>query len=284
MTDMMDLNRRLQAIDPLDPAADLDPHGPTAHRVRTAAVATPTPAPRRARRPRALRPALAAGAVAALAVVALAAGLPGGSDHPAGPADARAALLSAAERTAAFTSGHVRWEMRYDNAAFDLASSDDVRFEGSDVAVDWRSTLRRAPGATPGEHHGGSRIVGGRAYSQDGENPYRPSPDPHHGADAPAEVLVRIQAADALAAATRAAGDVRATPADDGATRYAATVAAADVPDQFAPPFRRTAAGVAITAVVGEDGAVRSLALRAPGEAVDVSFADLGAPQGIVAP
>ena len=95
--------------------------------------------------------------------------------------------------------------------------------------------------------------------------------------------MVRVQAADALAAAARTAADVRQTTLDGG-TRFTATVPAGDVPEQFRPPFRRTAKTVAITAIVGDNGAVRSLALRAPGETVDVTLSELGQPQHIVAP
>ena len=56
------------------------------------------------------------------------------------------------------------------------------------------------------------------------------------------------------------------------------------MPDQFRPPLKRTADSVIITAIVGDNGALRSLALHAPGEAVDVTFGELGQPQGIVAP
>jgi hypothetical protein len=98
-------------------------------------------------------------------------------------------------------------------------------------------------------------------------------------------VQTRVQAADALAAAARAAADVQQT-AIDGGTQYTATVAADDVPDQFRPPLKRTVDTVIITAIVGDgdDDALRSVALRAPGEAVDVTFSELGQPQHIVAP
>jgi hypothetical protein len=276
----------LRTLDPLAPDADLDPDGTTARRVRLAALAAipaVAAAPRAKRRP--LRVAVAATGAGALAAVALAVGLPGGGGGPAAPADARAALLSAAERTAAFTSGHITSRMSYDKpgARIDVTRTDETRFEGSDSAYDYRSTIRTLADAPPGEHHGGSRIVGGEAYSRDGDGPFRISADPHHGADAPAEIRVRVQAADALAAATRAASDVTEAPVDGG-TRFTATVPADAVPDRLSPPFERTVATVAITATVGDDGSVRSIALRAPGEAVDVTFDALGEPQHIVAP
>jgi hypothetical protein len=269
----------LRTLDPLAPGADLDPGGATAQRVRRAAFATTIPA-RTRRRP--LRLALAATTAAALAAAALTVGLSGG---PAAPADARAALLSAAQRSAAFTSGHITWNMTYNNpgAKMDFDITDEVRFEGSDADIAWSSDIRSLATATPAEHHGGSRIVGGEAYSRDGDGPFRPSPDPHHGADVPAEIAVRVRAADALAAAARAARDVTQS-AVDGGTRFTATVPAAAVPEQFRPPFRRTAESVVITATVGDDGSVRALALRAPGEVVDVAFDGLGEPQHILAP
>lgn len=298
MTDTTNLNR-LRQLDPLDmdTTAELDPDGTTGRRVHAAAIAAAqqpglstaaTATPRRKTR-RAPRLALAGTGVVALAAVALAIGLPGGGSPTApAPADARAALVSAAERTTAYTSGHIVWKWDYkqpSNGApgvddIDLAMTNDIRFEGSDVDVTG-TTDYRAPGAkTPGSAYG-VRIVGGQIYWRYDDGPYELDKNPN--SDGAAGVQARVQAADALAAAARAAADVQQT-AVDGGTQYTATVAAADVPDQFRPPLKRTVDSVTVTAVAGDNGALRSLALRAPGEAVEVTFSELGRPQNIVAP
>jgi hypothetical protein len=300
MTDTTNLDL-LRRLDPLDmgTTAELDPDGTTGRRVRAAAIAAAqqpglgahgATATRRSPR-HTPRIALAGAGVAALAAVTLAVGLPGGgggSPTAPAPADARAALVSAAERTTAFTSGHIVWKWDYDQPSdgapgvdeIDLAMTNDIRYEGSDVDVTG-TTDYRAPGAQTPDSAYGVRMVGGQIYWRYDDGPYEL--DKHPNSDGAAGVQTRVQAADALAAAARAAADVRQT-AVDGGTQYTATVAAADVPDQFRPPLKRTVDTVTITAVVGDNDALRSLALRAPGEAVDVTFSELGQPQGIVAP
>jgi hypothetical protein len=297
MTDTTTLDR-LRQLDPLDmgTTAELDPDGATAHRVRAAAIAAAqqpglgATTTRRGSR-RAPRIALAGAGVAALAAVALAIGLPGGGDGSStapGPADARAALVSAAERTTAYTSGHIVWKWAYDQPStgapgvddIKLDMTNDIRYEGSDVDVTG-TTHDRAPGAKRPDSAYGVRMVGGQIYWRYDDGPFELDKNP--SADGAAGVHTRVEAADALAAAARAAADVQQTAADGG-TQYTATVAAADVPDQFRPPLKRTVDTVTITAIVGDDNALRSVALRAPGEAVDVTFSEMGQPQGIVAP
>jgi hypothetical protein len=290
----LDLLRRLDPLE-MSTTAELDPDGTTGRRVRAAAIAaaqqpgltTRPPAPHRARH--APRIAFGAAAVAALAAVALAVGLPGGGGgSPTAPADARAALVSAAERTTAFTSGHIVWKMDYNQPSSgapgvedaNLVLVNDFRYEGSDIDVTG-TTHDRAPGAKRPDSAYGVRMVGGQIYWRYDDGPYELDKNPN--ADGAAGVQTRVRAADALAAAARAAADVQQT-AVDGGTQYTATLAATDVPDQFRPPLKRTVDSVTITAVVGDNGALRSLALRAPGEAIDVTFSELGEPQGIVAP
>jgi hypothetical protein len=298
MTDTTTLDR-LRQIDPLDmgTTAELDPDGATAHRVRAAAIAAaqqpgllatrPIATPRRSRW--APRIAVVAGGAAALTAVALAIGLPGGgggSPTTPGPAAARAALVSAAERTSAFTSGHIVWHWVYDHADpdIDLEMTNEIRYEGSDVDVTGTSSVHTPYSSKDEGSSYGYRAVGGQSYWRYNDGPYgQRKGEPDDAASAPGGVQIRVQAAAALAAAARRAGDVQQT-AVDGGTQYTATVAVADVPDQFRPPFKRTVDAVTITAIVGDDGAVRSLALRAPGERVDVTFSGLGEPQGIVAP
>ena len=298
MTDNTNLDL-LRQLDPLDvgTTAELAPDGTTGRRVHAAAIAaaqqpglTPHGATATRRAPRrGPRIALAGAGVAALAAVALAVGLPGGGGgSPTAPADARAALVSAAERTTAFTSGHIVWKWDYaqpSNGApgvddIDLAMTSDVRYQGSDVDVTGTSDYR-APGAKTADSAYGVRMVGGQIYWRYDDGPYEL--DKHPSSDGAAGVQMRVKAADALAAAARSAADVQQT-AVDGGTQYTATVAAADVPDQFRPPRKRTVDTVTITAVVGDDDALRSVGLRAPGEAVDVTFSELGEPQNIVAP
>jgi hypothetical protein len=299
MTDTtnLDLLRRLDPLD-MSTTAELDPDGVVGRRVRAAAIAAAQRpgltthgatitrgAPRRA-------PRIAAGAtaVAALAAIALAVGLPGGGGgSPTAPADARAALVSAAERTTAFTSGHIVWKMAYDQPStgapgvndINMELVNDVRFEGSDVDITG-TTHDRSPQTTRPESSYGFRAVGGKGYWRYEDGPFELDKNP--AGDTAGGVQVRLQAAEALAAAARAATDVQEQTTVDGATKYTATVAAADVPDQFRPPLKRTVDAVTITAIADDDGALRSLALRAPGEAVDVTFSELGTPQDIVAP
>jgi hypothetical protein len=289
----------LRAADPLDPAADLNPQGANALRIRTTAVTGSDPfsqsecikgsdpfsqgGRKKGSDPvaRLRRGGVVVVAACALAAVAIAVGLPGDGGGPTAPADARAALLSSAARTAAYTSGHITWRMAYTQPyAVDLTN--DVRFQGADVEVAWttRHHDSTAPGG-PSVFSGASRVVDGVRFVRDGDEPYRRSgEDRGDGLD---ELRVRVDAAGVLATATRAASDVEAA-AVDGGTRYTATVPAADVPDVLRPPFRRTTASVTITALTAEDGSLRSLALRAPGERVDIAFEELGRPQEIVAP
>jgi hypothetical protein len=190
-------------------------------------------------------------------------------------------LVAAAERTSAFTSGHLVWKMSYVYARFDMDFdlTNDVRYEGADLDIKLDSNGLDNP--APKNRTNNIRLIGSKSYWREGDRPYRVRNNPH--GDGIRELMVRVQAADALAAAARTAADVRQTTLDSG-TRFTATVPTADVPEQFRPPFKRTAKTVAITAIVGDNGAVRSLALRAPGEKVDVTFSELGEPQHIVAP
>jgi hypothetical protein len=297
MTDTTNLDR-LRRLDPLDmgTTAELDPEGTMGRRVRAAAIAAAqqpglaTHGPRRTPR-RAPRIALGGAGAATLAAVALAVGVPGGGDDAStapGPADARAALVTAAEKTSAFTSGHVVWKMAYVYPRFDMdmVLTNDFRYEGSDVDIVWTSRFRGGsppPGGGRAVQTGGIRVVGGQVFERFGNKPYKRKRDRGMADDAPAGVLVRVQAADALATAARTAAAVQQT-AVDGGTRFTAKIRSADMPKGFRPPFKRISEKVAITAIVGDDGAVRSLALRAPGEKVDVTFSALGEAQGIVAP
>jgi hypothetical protein len=302
MTDNTNLDL-LRQLDPLDvgTTTELDPDGTTGRRVHAAAIAAAqqpglaahgATATRRAPR-RGPRIAMAGAGVAALAAVALAVGLPGGgggSPTAPGPADARAALVSAAERTTAFTSGHIVWKMDYNQPSTgapgvkdaNLVMTSDFRYEGSDVDIAG-TTDYRVPGPKAPDSAYGVRVVGGQIYWRYDDGPFELDKNPRGGGDGATGVQTRVQAADALAAAARSAADVQQA-AIDGGTQYTATVAADDVPDQFRPPFKRTVDSVAITAIVGDNGALRSLALRAPGEAIDVTFSELGQPQHIVAP
>ncbi len=291
-TTTLDLLRRLDPLD-MGTTAELDPDGASAHRVRAAAIAAaqqPGLATHRPRRAPRHAPRLAAGAtaVAALATVALAIGLPGGGgDSPTrpGPASARAALVSAAERTSAFTSGHIVWHWVYDHADpdIDLKMTNEVRYDGSDVDITGTSSVARP---TRRRTRGRATAIALSAASRTG---------------APATALRAAPGrAGRRGLRTRRGSDPRAgrrgacrrgpprrrRPADRGRGRHAVHRHGrrGRRADQFRPPFRRTVPAVTITATVGDNGAVSSLALRAPGEAVDVTFGELGQPQSIVAP
>lgn len=273
----------LRAADPLDPAADLDPQGADALRVRTTAVTGSDPYLQRGRKKGSdpvtglRRGGVVVVAACALAAIAIAVGLPGDGGAPTKPADARAALITAAERTASFPSGHLVWRMRYDDPALDLTN--DVRYDGDAFENTWTTRHRDGDRAT---YTGATRVVGGRRYARDGGRPFvdRGPAAAGEGRDATA---AHLKAADALADAVRAASGVTAEPAGDG-TRYTADIPSAAALGPFHPPFERTATTVTITAVTAPDGRLRSLALRAAGEKVDIAFEEFGRPQRIVAP
>src|SRR4051812_45199153 len=185
MTDTtnLDLLRRLDPLD-MSTTAELDPDGATARRVRAAAIATAQrpgltthgaatlPRPRR----RAPRIALAGVGAAALAAVALAVGLPGGGDDSStapGPADARAALVTAAERTSAFTSGHLVWRMAYVYPRFDMdmVLTNDVRYQGADLDI--KLDTKGIDNPPPENWTNNIRVIGDKTYSREGHKPYR---------------------------------------------------------------------------------------------------------------
>lgn len=284
----LDLLRR---ADPLTVGADLDPRGATATRVRAAAMtAPPTARPRVERRRAPLRLAAAAVTAGVVAAVAIAVGVvpdgegggPGG-----GPAEARAALVSAAERTAAYTSGHIVWKMAFDTPLGGHADlSTDVRFEGSSVDLTNASLVDEPNQGV--DHHRTSndyRTVDGKAYWRYGHaRRWSRAAGPQDATDTLRELRGRIEAVDALAGATRRAVDVARVP-DAGGTRFTGTLAARDVPFPFLPSWTRKGnPRFALVAVVGLDGTVRSVTLRGNGTHVDIRFDAMGAPQGIVAP
>jgi hypothetical protein len=268
----------LRAADPLDPA-DLDPQGPMAFRVRAGATAPPTPRARTGERR--ARLALAAVSVTALAAVAVALALPGGSGG--GPADARAALITAAEKTAAFTSGQLTWHMAFDDprSIYDVDAVNVMRYEGDDVgsvATTTEHGLRGKRRTTV--HRGGYRLVDGVAYvtRRDGSWKREPAPPAER---APAVRLRReLDSAAAFAQLVRAAAGVT-TRRLAAATGYRATIAADAVPKTYGPGWRGT---VAVSATVGDDGIVRAIALRDRAATLEIAFDRLGQPQGIVAP
>jgi hypothetical protein len=267
----------LRAADPLD-AADLDPRGAMAARVRAGATAAP---PRRAGAgERRVRLALAAVSATALAAVAVALALPGGTGG--GPADARAALITAAEKTAAFTSGRITWHMAFGDPSsiYDVDAVNVLRYQGDDVDLD-ATTTEHGVGGDPAEsvHRGGYRVVGGRAFTRT-DDVWTPVETPTGERGPAARFHEELDSAAAFADAVRAAANV-ATTRLDGATGYTATVDGPSVPEIYGPSWKGT---VTLTATVGDDGVVRQLALRSATNVLEVTFEDLGAPQGIVAP
>jgi hypothetical protein len=267
----------LRAADP-----DLDPRGAMAARVHAGATARRDAPIRRGGGARRAVAGLAA--TAALAAVALAVGLSGG---PTAPADARAALVSAAQRTAAFTSGRLTWHLTSADPAsgYDVAATNVLRYEGADLDID-TTTVEHGVGGDPAaqEHAGGYRLVGGQAFQRTGDGALTPVPAPRDGATGGAgRFHDELLAADALLDAARGAPDV--TQSKDGdTTRFTATLAGAAVPDAFGPSWKTRGAPATLTATVGADGAVRTIALRSPTQTTDVAFDDLGRPQGITAP
>lgn len=267
----------LRDADPLVAHDDLDPHGPMASRIRREATRQrDRPLNTRFMKgsvPLVRRRLALAGLAAVVLAVALVVALPGGRGAPP---DARAALVDAAQRTAEFDSGHLVWHMVYQQPALDLTN--DVRYDGADFDNRWTTRFLDS-GKTS---DGGVRIVGGRIYDRFDNRPWVD----HRTADKPEQtgVKARVQAADALADAARAASDVRAENLGDGAARYTATVSATDVPNVFRGPGTRKAKTVSIVAVTANGATLRSLQLRSPGEMVDITFDGFGQPQHIVAP
>lgn len=280
----------LRGADPLagrraaeDP--DLDPRGAMAARVATGATArhAPTGPSRRRALPRAAAGLIAA---AALAAVAIAVGLPGGGG-PAAPADARAALVSAAQRTAAFTSGRLTWHITSADPAsgYDVAATNVLRYEGADLDID-TTTVEHGVGGDPAaqEHAGGYRLVGGQAFQRTGDGALTPVAAPSGAATGGAgRFHDELLAAAALVDAARGAAGVTQTK-DGDATRFTATIAGNAVPDAFGPSWKTRGEPAMLTATVGDDGVVRTIALRSAAQTADVAFDDLGRPQGITAP
>ncbi|WP_445147883.1 hypothetical protein [Baekduia sp. Peel2402] len=269
----------LRAADPLrDDDHDLVPNGAMATRVRAGAQRegdAPRTAPRRGRL------ALAGGLAVALAAAAVAVGLPGSGSSPTRPADARAALVSAAEKTATFTSGKITWRVAQDDVKLGsvLDTTTALRYEGEDF--DSTMTSSALPGQT-----GGARTVGGRTWRlRDGQ--WKPVELPA-GLGSPSEQFAQqLGLASDLAQAAQRADGVTATPdGGDDATRYAATLDAAAVPVRFNDTWT---GAVQLDATVGGDGTVRAVSLRGTDVnggtmTIAVTFDELGQPQGIVAP
>ena len=137
----------LMPFDPVKPDDSfLDPDGDVGRRVLAAAMrSTPHPRARRSR-------TLAAGLVPAALLAALVVAIPNGES-------ARAAIASAAERTAEFASGHVAWHLQTQEGEV----STDIRFDGADSAVVLDRRIQAADG-TSQRASLESREVGGRIY------------------------------------------------------------------------------------------------------------------------
>ena len=230
-------------------------------------------------------PRLAAVGATGLALAAVAAfGLPG-SGNGLRPTDARAALVSAAARTAAFASGRVIWTEHVDGtaSAYTLTTQNVIRYQGADSAVEYRSDGRGGPLPAGGVHStGGFRFVGGRSWAREGDGPWKEFSHP-----AAAKISERDTFAGQLAAAGALRDLVRSAPAvtseaGDGATRYRISVAAAEIPGVLGSIWDD--GRVQLDVVVRDDGTVQHFTLAGGGRTVDVAFDHLGADQGIVAP
>ncbi len=164
-------------------------------------------------------------AVAAVVVPAL---LPSGSSQS--PAQALAQAADAA-------SGHIVWtttetpKVPTADGSTLGTNTMDVRYDGSDVAIDTQSALRQADGAERTVGQASTRIVDGVLYYGDqGAQPAQLAT----GVSAGDWLAHQTQALNALAAAAQTAADV-STQTADGATTYTATIDAAGLEIPGAP-------------------------------------------------
>jgi hypothetical protein len=287
----------LTRLEKMDPCLDWAPEDERAarldevvERLCAADATAPSAAPATLVAPRRWfsAPRLAAVGATGLALAAGAAfGLPGGGNGLE-PSDARAALASAAKRTAAFTSGRVTW-IESVTTPFTLTSKNVIRYQGADSSVESVSeSVSPGPPAAPPpagrvrSSASGFRSVGGQRWAREGNGPWKKFSLPA-GMEISERDTFKGQAglADALVDLVRSAPDVT-SEARDGATHYRSSVAGAEIPDPF--PWREVRDRVQLDVVVRDDGAVHRFTLAGGGRTLDVTFDDLGADQGITAP
>jgi hypothetical protein len=231
----------------------LDPDGPQARAILSAALSQTRP-----RRRRRLLPALAA---TATALAALLVAIPHRDDS-------LAAMRRAAARTADATSGRILWHVESPAAVVE----DDIRFDGADW--DLAGSATPPGGAT---QRGESRMVAGRLYGlHDGA--WSEQPVPAGAPMAPQEGMPPAPDAAKLAAALPGA-------TVDGDT-YSATVATDTLGDQVSPELINLLGGpgtLSVRATI-DDGQVTMIELREGAILVRISYLELGQPQEIVAP
>jgi len=117
-------------------------------------------------------PRVAAVGATGLALAAVATfGLPGGANGLR-PGDARAAIVSAAKHTSAFTSGRVTWTESVDGTTtpYTLTTRNVIRYQGADSSVEYVSGGHGGGLPAGGVHStGGFRFVGGRSWATRGQ-------------------------------------------------------------------------------------------------------------------
>ena len=232
-------------------------------------------------------PRLAAVGATGLALAAVAAfGLPG-SGNGLQPADARAALVSAAKRTAAFTSGRVIWTERVDHTTSGLTHTTQnvIRYQGADSSVEYVSDGHGGPLPAGGVHStGGFRFVAGQSWAREGNGAWKEFSSPAGRKVSERDTFAgQLAAADALRDLVRSAPDVT-SEARDGATSYRISVAAPEIRGPLGSTWGEVGGRVQLDVVVRDDGTVQHFTLAGGGRTVDVAFDDLGADQGITAP
>jgi hypothetical protein len=255
-------------------------------------------------RARRRRRRLRAGAVAlplAVAAIAVSALLPAGSSRS--PAQA---LAQATQQAADAAAGHIVWTITQTfkqpaaNGATAGITTNDMRFQGEDVAIDAHNAQRQADGSTQTIDQASTRIVDGVLYygNQDAP-PTKIAADAHAGS----LLAQETRTLDAMAAAARSAGDV-AIQTDDDATTYTATIDAAgltipagaavvlppgakpDASDPDPKPIGLLLDGQAKLQVTVTDGAVSTFTLTQDDGryTVHADLSELGQPQNITAP
>jgi hypothetical protein len=268
---------RLRAADPARDVIVAPEH--LLHRL----VAEPRPAPRpRAGRRR--RVALAVVACAGSAAVAAVA-LPGGAGRAP---DARAQLVAAAQRTADYTSGRVTWKLSFEPPVSTWATQTTMvlRFDGNDWDEQYHTHSAPNRYDPVSDRFSEIRTVGGRSFLREGaDGPWTLAIPPDRKGHPPTwptvtgHVAQWQQAADAILALARRAPDLTGSNGS-----FHATIDTAQVPRGFERFDFEESGPLAMDATLGPDGNVGHLSLRGAHVSYDVSFEDLGRPQGIVAP
>jgi len=280
-SDVLDRLRHADPVAPGDPA--LDPDSPQARALLLRARAVPAPPRRRTLR---VRGAAAAGlAAGGLALVALGGGSPS-------PVSARATVLAAADRTAAFDSGRLTRTSSIALGEYRAEATTILRFDGTRTEMVSRTREILPGGGISGPAYT-TRSVGGRTYLRDDTSPGSGFRDVGPGLDA-GQVAARERAAatnDELIALVREAEGVERVIDAAGEPAYRAKVALAAVqrvqpPTVLTPPpsAREPDAEATLALTLTPEGTIRRLEVERPGATEFVEWSQLGEPQPIEAP